>query len=342
MEMAMMLTTTPGETLADLIVPISDPVHVDAARRQIVRLACELTDDETLLGKLTVVVQEMARNLINHAGGGELLYSQDRHMLRLLAVDAGPGMHNVAQCLRDSYSTTGTMGAGLGAIQRMSDIFDLFSQPGQGTVLLAGFELDKHATPLRFSAGAVCTAYPGEEVCGDAWAVRDNRLMVADGLGHGHAASLASQKARQVFLEHDPGLPLEALMEQLHRALTATRGGAISIAEILPEQGQVRFCGMGNVAGVLIGDKPRSLVSSNGTVGYRIGRIHAFSYPWEEHSTLLLASDGIGTKLNLANYPGLYGRHPSVIAGLVHRDYKRLNDDATVVVVKSNALYRAP
>lgn len=324
--------------LSDLTISISDAAHIDAARRQIVRLASELTGDETLLGKLTVVVQEAARNLINHAGGGELLYSQSEGSLRLLCIDQGPGMQNVAQCLTDSYSTAGTMGAGLGAIQRMSDHFDLFSQPGQGTVLFAQFDLPglSHVPPERFSVGAVCTPYPGEEICGDAWAIKDNRVMIADGLGHGYAASVASQKAREVFLEHNLSLPLEALLEQMHRALTSTRGGAISIAEILLEQRQVRFCGMGNVAGMILTDKQRSMVSSNGTVGYRIGRVQSFSYPWEPDGVLLLASDGIGTKLNLSNYSGLYGRHPAVIAGLVHRDYKRLNDDATVVVVMRN------
>nr|WP_256737625.1 SpoIIE family protein phosphatase [Pseudomonas sp. dw_358] len=321
-----------------MTITISDSAHVDAARRQIVRLATEMTDDQTLLGELTVVVQEAARNLLNHAGGGDLLYSQDESSLRLLAVDSGAGMNNVAQCLSDSYSTTGTMGAGLGAIQRMSDGFDLFSQPGQGTVLLSRFNVPRGQPAARedLLVGAVCTPYPGEEVAGDAWAVKGGRFMVADGLGHGHAASVASQKARQVFHDHDPTLPIEALMEQLHRALMPTRGGAISIAEILPEQREVRFCGMGNVAGMIINDKSRSMVSSNGTVGYRIGRIHVFSYPWDEHSVVLLASDGIGTKLNLAAYPGLYGRDPAVIAGLIHRDYKRLNDDATVLVVKCN------
>jgi len=320
--------------LFSLSLPVSDPAHVDGVRRQVVRHASDLTSDETLLGRLTVVVQELARNLVNHAGGGELLYRHTPERIELLALDNGPGMPNLAQCLADSYSTAGTMGAGLGAIQRMSDRFDVFSQPGQGTVVYAGFNLQKNPPPLLLKLGAVSTPYPGEELCGDAWAVKGYRLLVADGLGHGHAASLASQKAREVFLGHDAQLPIEALMEQLHRALMPTRGGAVSIAEIQPDQGQVRFCGMGNVAGILINDKPRSLVGSAGTVGYRMGRIHSFTYPWDSHSLLLLASDGIGTKLDLGAYPGLYHRHPAVIAGVVHRDYKRLNDDATVVVIK--------
>jgi len=69
-------------------------------------------------------------------------------------------------------------------------------------------------------------------------------------------------------------------------------------------------------------------------VGYRIGRIQSFSYPWSPTTVLLMASDGISTRFNLDSYPGLVGRHPAVIAAVLHRDFRRHNDDATMVVMK--------
>jgi anti-sigma regulatory factor (Ser/Thr protein kinase) len=311
---------------------ISHTAHADAARRAIVHLASRLTTDVPLLGRIGVVVQEMARNLVIHAGGGELLYYQDDSRLELLAVDRGPGMVDVARCLADSYSSKGTMGAGLGAISRLSDRFDIYSQPERGTVVLAQFHLQPPAGPL-ISAG-VSLPYPGEELCGDAWAVNGNRLLVCDGLGHGYAANEASRKARELFREHDSNLPLETLLERMHRVLTSTRGGAVALAEVLPQQAQVRFCGVGNIAGVLYDGRSRSMVSGNGTVGYRIGRIQSFSYPWSPTTVLLMASDGISTRFDLASYPGLVGRHPAVIAAVLHRDFRRHNDDATMVVMK--------
>lgn len=311
---------------------VTHEAHADAVRRAVVRHAGQLCDDEALTGRVAVVVQEMARNLVLHANGGEMFHYQDDERLELLAVDRGPGMADVARCLTDSYSTTGTLGAGLGAISRLSDRFDIYSQPGQGTVVFAQFRFRPAPAPL-LSAG-LCTPYPGEEVSGDAWAVRDNRVLVCDGLGHGHAAHAASGKARQLFLQHDPALPLENLLERLHRALASTRGGAVALAEILPEQAQVRFCGMGNIAGVLHDGRSRSMVSGNGTVGYRIGRIQSFSYPWSPDTLMMLASDGINTRHDLSAYPGLARRHPAVIAAVIHRDFRRHNDDATVVVMK--------
>ncbi len=306
--------------------------HADGARRSVISHARQVCTDESVLDRVAVVTQEMARNLVLHAGGGEILVSQDLNRLELLAVDRGPGMADVARCLSDSYSTSGTLGAGLGAISRLSDLFDIYSQPGQGTAVLAQFRLRETASD--WLVGGVCTPYPGEMVSGDAWAVKGHRVMVCDGLGHGHSAHAASGKACQLFLKHDLNLSLENLLECLHRALMATRGGAVALTEVLPHLAQVRFCGMGNIAGVLHDGRSRSMVCGNGTVGYRIGKIRSFSYPWTPTTLMLLASDGINTRHDLASYPGLTARHPAVIAAVIHRDFKRHNDDATVVVTR--------
>lgn len=312
---------------------VNEVAHVDAVRRATIRQAEAQGFDEDALGRLTIVVQEMARNLVNHAGEGEILLNGDGGTLDVLAVDRGPGMVNVAQCMADSYSSKGTMGAGLGAIKRLSDSFDIYSQPGQGTVVLARFQLEK-SPPSALISGALCLPHPKEELCGDAWAIRDNRVMLCDGLGHGPQANEASQRARRLFLEHDPKIGLVELMERTHHALQSTRGGALAFAEVDVEQGQVTFCGVGNIAGALYAEQSRGMVSSNGTVGYKVGRVQTFSYPWDEHTLLIMSSDGITTKSSLNPYPGIRARHPALVAGAIMRDFRRLNDDATVVVLR--------
>ncbi|WP_238935012.1 ATP-binding protein [Pseudomonas typographi] len=314
--------------------PVTEPAHVDAARRAVIRGAVAAGAGEPLLARLAVVAQEMAHNLVRHAGGGELYYQSDAAYLTLLAIDRGPGMANTAQCMGDHYSTIGTLGVGLGSIKRMSDQFDLYSLPGQGTVVLARFEMPA-GVPAGLTYGALCTPYPGETVCGDAWVVHGERVLVCDGLGHGQHAQQASQRAREVFLGQGRHLPLETAMVQLHRALAATRGGAAAIAEVQAGAGQVLFCGVGNIAGMLYGEKSRGLVSCNGTVGYRVGRINTYSYPWDRHTLLIMTSDGINSRLDLSPYPGLRLKHPAVIAGVIHRDFRRLNDDATVIVART-------
>ncbi len=312
---------------------VAEVAHVDAVRRAVIKQAQALGFDEAALGRLTIVVQEMARNLVNHAEHGEILLNHDEHSLDVLAVDRGPGMANVSQCMADSYSSKGTMGAGLGAIKRLSDCFDIYSQPGQGSLLLARFLLAP-AAPTALLSAALCLAHPKEEHCGDAWAVRGNRVMVCDGLGHGPQAHEASWRARQLFLDHDPGIGLVELMERAHQALLSTRGGALAFSEVDVAQGQVTFCGVGNIAGALYADQARGMVSSNGTVGYKVGRIQTFSYPWDEHSLLIMTSDGITSKSSLSTYPGIRVRHPALVAAAIMRDFRRLNDDATVVVLR--------
>ena len=58
---------------------------------------------------------------------------QDPAELEILALDRGPGMANLEQCLRDGYSTGSVPGQGLGAIMRLSSASDFYSIPGQGT-----------------------------------------------------------------------------------------------------------------------------------------------------------------------------------------------------------------
>jgi len=317
-----------------LVLPVTGTAHVDAARRALVRLAATVTADETLLGRLTIVAQELGYNLVRHAGHGELLATLgDDGVFDVLAVDRGPGMADVARCLTDHYSTAATLGAGLGAIRRQSDVFDIHSRPGQGTVVLARFHL-AGAPSTRLQHGALCTPYPGEQVCGDSWAVCGRRLLVCDGLGHGQQAAMASRRARELFVRHAAHLPLQSLMENLHQALRETRGAALALAELDADQGQVSFCGIGNIAGRLLGNTARSLVSNNGTLGYRIGRIQTFTYPWTPGTLLVLNSDGLTSKLSLGESTGLGARHPALIAALLHRDFRRPNDDATVLVLK--------
>jgi anti-sigma regulatory factor (Ser/Thr protein kinase) len=314
-------------------ITVADAAHVNAARRAVVRLAETLIQDETILGRIAIVVQELAFNLVRHAGYGELLCNLHQGVLDILAVDQGPGMADISRCIADNYSTSGTMGAGLGAVRRQSDVFDLYSRPGQGTIVLARFYLEG-VPDTAFNYGAVCTPYPGEQACGDIWAIRGNRFLVCDGLGHGPNAEVASQRAREIFMSYTDQYPLRDLMENLHNAMTSTRGGAVSMAEISVERGEVSFCGIGNVAGRLLAVDSRSLVSNNGTVGYKIGRIQTFTYPWTPDTVLVLNSDGLTTKLGLRDYPGSLARHPAVIAALLHRDFRRANDDATVLVIK--------
>jgi hypothetical protein len=76
------------------------------------------------------------------------------------------------------------------------------------------------------------------------------------------------------------------------------------------------------------------MVSHNGTAGLEARKIQEFTYPWQDNAILIMHSDGLATKWKLEGYPNLINKHPSLIAGVLYRDFKRGTDDVTVVVVK--------
>src|SRR5688572_20890236 len=122
---------------SSLSTPVQEINQVGQARREAQRLCAKISPDATFAGRVSVVVTELARNLVIHGGGGCLVFRElpEESGLEVLALDSGPGMRNVGECLRDGYSTGGTAGQGLGAIQRQSDVFDLYSLPEVGTAV---------------------------------------------------------------------------------------------------------------------------------------------------------------------------------------------------------------
>ena len=88
-----------------------------------------------------IVASELASNLWKHAQRGELhiapLSGRGEAGIEILSLDRGPGISNVSDCLKDGHSTAGTAGTGLGAVRRLSDEFDISSQPGKGTIVVS-------------------------------------------------------------------------------------------------------------------------------------------------------------------------------------------------------------
>ena len=335
----------PVEVRKVLDLQVTETSQVAEIRRAATRLAGQLAFDEAGIGKIALIVTEAATNLTKHATGGQiLLYALQSGQIggiQVLALDKGPGIANAAQALRDGYSTTGSPGTGLGAVKRLATLCDIHSVPGAGTALLARlWSKPLSATrPLPLEVGALSLPKPGEDVCGDRWAVawfpEKALILVADGLGHGPGAAEASLEAVQTFHERAALTPAE-IVDYIHAALRSTRGAAVAVTEIAPSHGAVRFAGVGNVSGVVLsGEGSRQMVSHNGTAGHSARRIQEFTYPWSSDALLVLYSDGLVSHLHPERYPGLLKHHPDIVAGTFYRDYARGRDDVSVVVARN-------
>jgi len=324
------------------VVAVTDPSQVGEARRLGCDLARSIGFDDVGVGRVGIAVTEAATNIVKHAPGGHILLRAGAEGVGLIALDRGPGMRDVGRAMRDGFSTAGTPGNGLGAIARQASEFDIYTVPGHGTALIAEFRCrERAALGGGVETGGVSVPKPGQTICGDGWGVIQAGpralVLVADGLGHGPLAAAASTRALDVFRTHATDSAL-AIVQRMHEALRPTRGAAVGLAEVDRNGGIVRFVGVGNIAGAIVTDgRVRSVVSHHGTMGHDVRKIQEFQYPWSRDALLVLSSDGLTTRWDLAAYPGLAQRHPALVAAVLYRDFARGNDDATAVVLREAA-----
>lgn len=336
--------------------PIGEPSQIATARRAGNELARHIGFDDVRTGQLAIVISEAATNIVKHALRGEILlrkvWRAGASGIEVLAIDHGPGMSNLRQHMQDGHSTTGTYGVGLGAIRRLSQEFDLYTAPGKGTLLMmvlwGPHASGPHANNVRpasphWQIGAVCLPMASEQICGDAWHVvcegQELSLMVADGLGHGPLAAQASETASTLLENSTPGLPPlpGSFLQLAHDALRGTRGAAMAVTHIDIERGQLRYAGVGNIAASTFhGQQQRHLLSHNGIIGSNLRKVQEFLHPWQAGTLLIMHSDGLQTRWDLDQYPGLVSCHPSLIAAMLYRDFSRGRDDITVVVLREH------
>ncbi|WP_128436305.1 ATP-binding SpoIIE family protein phosphatase [Streptomyces cyaneus] len=341
-------------------VPVHDSTRVRDARVAAGSAARQAGLAEHRIAAAELVATELATNLLKHAGGGRILldlvdppvpaYGDERiAMVQIMAVDHGPGMPDTAAALRDGYSTTASLGAGLGTCLRTADDFGLHSTPGRGTVVMARIAprpnrdtTGPRPVPLPVRAGGVNIPLAGAEFSGDAWAcVRTGdrvTLMLADGLGHGPLAARASSAAVET-VRCAPHLPPADLLRRLNGALRDTRGAAVAVAQLDVTAGKLHFAGVGNVGARLRrGDSWQGLVSRPGIVGAHLPtHLPQQQQTWTDDCLLVLHSDGLPSRWS----PGPAAHDPSpdpaVIAASIVRDAsspaRPVRDDTAVVVL---------
>ncbi len=331
-------------------VAIHDRADIGACRRVASGLALQMGLDPMRVSDISIAATELASNVVKHARKGWVLIHADafEQDLHLIAVDRGPGMHDIAACLKDGFSTAGTCGNGLGAVKRLADNLEIYSHPNEGTIVAAIFgRISIRGTPENagrrppYHIGAINLPIAGESRCGDDWMVHwENRILtcvVVDGLGHGegaaHAAEAATSAARD-YMDCD----VACMLQRVHEQLRGTRGAAAAIARIDPRAGRVQYAGIGNIAARIVraGDKTQHLISLDGIVGAAsIRTIRAYEYQWHPSATLVMHSDGLTSRS--ASWAEHWTEMPPVcLAARLWRDFSRGRDDATVVVLRQN------
>lgn len=325
-------------------VAIEDDTQVGEARRTAATLARRAALPEEQAGRLAIVVNELGSNLRKHAGKGELLFNEllegRRTGVEVLSIDRGKGMH-LPESLQDGRSTAGTRGEGLGAVRRLSGEFDAWSFPEKGAVVLSRLWSDGRGAEGALQLSGVCLPLASEQQSGDAWEAQQLspalwRVLLVDGLGHGPLAARAADEAQRAFRQTQGKAGPEAILHDLHAALRSTRGAALAVTELDLVTRTLRHGGIGNISATVEtpGQKARGLLSHSGIAGQEARRLQELTFPFPARSVLVLHSDGLATQWKLEAYRGAQSCHAAVLAGLLYRDFRRPNDDSTVVVIK--------
>ncbi|MFI7497926.1 SpoIIE family protein phosphatase [Streptomyces sp. NPDC049687] len=331
-------------------VPVHDSTRVRDARVAAEDAAALAGLDDARTASAALVATELATNLLKHAGGGQLLVEavapptghDGSPVVQIAAVDHGPGIADVPAALADGFSTTGSLGAGLGTCRRLADDFGLHGAPGHGTVALARIGAAPNAPAVGARAGGINVPFAGAEYSGDLWtcvhAAGRLTLMLADGLGHGPEAAHASTAAAEELRRSAHLYPAD-LLRRLDGALRGTRGAAVAVAQLDARAARLRFAGIGNVGARLYeGGGWRSLLSRPGIVGvHRPTRVPQTEVPWAADRLLLLYTDGLPSRWVPPSGPGLLTADPAVTAAVTVRDAgssaRPVRDDTAVAVL---------
>lgn len=328
---------------------IDERSETSLLKKRIRKLSLQTGLSENQQDRLDIIVAELTSNFLKHTPAPrEVLYrkieQEGQAGVELIGIDHGPGMHDPRHMLQDGVSTTHSLGTGMGAIKRLSDQFDIYSQPAWGTLLLA--RIFQKVSPVRpadtrIDYASLLTAYPGEALCGDGLSYKKgahtHTFLVTDGLGHGPHAHEASAQAAAAFQQSSLTDP-KALLQLMHDRITHTRGAVGLVLTVDGLQQTIDYYGVGNISlRKITAEATKRGISTQGIIGQNVRKhLAATSLPWSANALLVVHSDGIDDHWKLSEYPGLMQRDLSLVAAVLYKDHKRGKDDCAILVIRIN------
>ncbi|MCP2029651.1 anti-sigma regulatory factor (Ser/Thr protein kinase) [Flavobacterium sp. HSC-32F16] len=326
---------------------IDDRSLIAFIKREIHNLALQLGFTTHRAGETDIIVAELTSNLIKYANGGELLYranvEEGQNEIEIYCLDNGIGIENLSKIMNDGYSSSNTLGHGLGSIKRLSNDFQIYSMKNWGCVQYVKIceQPDFRLPPLQkgLNNAVIAVNYPGEKVCGDAYHIkflkRGFQIFVGDGLGHGENANEAVQLAVKAFkqsVEFEP----DAILRDIHSVVKKSRGLVATIASVDYKSEIWSICGIGNInTRIYNGLENKTYTPYNGIIGHNIPRtLNNTIVPYKKHQIIVMHSDGLRTRWNLNDMTSIFKQSPNLIASSLLKENIRGTDDATILVGK--------
>jgi anti-sigma regulatory factor (Ser/Thr protein kinase) len=326
---------------------IDDRSYVSFVKREIHGLVLQSNFPKNRIAEIDIVLAELSSNLIKHAGHGHLLFrlenSEKKHSaLEFLVIDNGPGIADVPRMMKDGVSTSNTLGHGLGSIQRLTDLFQIYSMQNWGTICYA--KITNQSGPPRkpsvdLEVRSLMVPKGIEVVCGDGYTVKRSSdhiiVFFADGLGHGPHAHDAVEQAKAFFRQCQETDPVE-IVREMHATVRKTRGLVGSVAVLDVKERKWRMCGVGNITTRLYGGMMfKHYMSYNGIIGLNIpNSLKETVVEAERNQLLIMCSDGLRSRWDLTRYPSIFKYDNMLLAAALYKDFNRANDDTSIFIGK--------
>lgn len=307
--------------------------------------AADIGFEDAACTELGLVAVELASNVRKHADNGELAVSrltdEDREGIRIESFDIGPGIANVDAAFADGASTAGSLGGGLGAVNRLMHRVAVTApgEPDFGTHVVADRWVrppKASTTPCPLSFGAASRPAAGETVNGDSFVIKrwnDSALVgVIDGLGHGADAHEAATVAKE-YVETHYDSSMQAIFSGTERACRGTRGVVMALARFEWTDETVTVGSVGNINYKTNSGNELSIIPRRGVIGNDGPDPKIRAFEWQPTDRLVLFSDGVESHWDLADERRLNGKSATVAARQLLDQYSKPHDDATVLVV---------
>ncbi len=131
------------------LIPL-DFEHAGVASNEIKKILKMTSLNSKILRRVAVAAYELEINIVVHSHGGQLIFETEGTLIRITAVDTGPGILDIEKALQEGFSTATEkirahgFGAGMGLnnVKRVSDKFEIQSDPS-GTRVISEIYIDQ-------------------------------------------------------------------------------------------------------------------------------------------------------------------------------------------------------
>jgi anti-sigma regulatory factor (Ser/Thr protein kinase) len=324
-------------------IPIYDEASVSSARQRVRETGEQIGLSKNLIENVALIASELTHNHLTHARQGYFsvapIQRDGIQGLEAIAADLGPGIQKPEAAIRDKAAPEGSLGAGLAAVCRIADEVEFDNRILEGTCIVARkFESSTIAIPETAIMGK---PYPGEAISGDDAVMLKSETgfvaAVADGLGHGPEARVASNRAVELLSEKRD-MDLDELLVTLNRELTGTRGCAISIMRFIRTGGNLEYVSAGDVYAHLYHLRDAHFFTPTplmvGTGHFQKQRIRVERVAVKPGSVVIMFTDGLKSRTTLKGELGVLRQPPITIAQHLLENNSRPDDDALVCVVR--------